>query len=75
MFEDAAASVTQEGLDALKQELQVLQNTSTSDTVSLNSGGERAVFPPCWTAMRILDPDDLAGLSPEGLRALMGGRA
>jgi hypothetical protein len=73
VFEDAAASVTQEGLDALKQELQVLQNSSTSDTVSLNSE-ESGLFSTVLDGYEDLDPDDLAGLSPEGLRALMGGR-
>jgi putative membrane fusion protein len=71
VFEDAAASVTQEGLEALKQELEVLENSSTADTVSLTSEVS-GLFSTVLDGYESLGPDDLQGLSPDGLRALMG---
>lgn len=73
LFSDAQTDVTPEGLDALRRELEVLRNSSTSDTVSLASA-QSGLFSTVVDGYEHLKRADLEGLTPDGLRGLIGSR-
>jgi len=73
LFSDAQTDVTQEGLNVLKRELEVLRNSSTSDTETLTSA-ESGLFSTVLDGYEHLKRKDLENLTPDGLRELINSR-